>query len=247
MPRTGAPPITGLMPTTGAAVARSASRTPGIARIVPTETTGFDGGTTTTSASAIAARTPGAGVERRQVRLHEPRGGQRGAVPDPPLLEVDLAAVGGDHVRLDLVVGHRQERHARRPPLGEAGRDLRQRQPGPEQLGPGQVGRQVQVAEREPLPAEAVRRQVVAGPPALVATAPALLLVHRTAERVHQRVEVGADADAVQPHVVARVRDDGDGARRGSRARRPRVKRAPPTPPDRTVTFMWTSSARGTR
>ena len=62
MPRTGAPPITGLMPTTGAAVVRSASRTPGIARIVPTETTGFDGGTTTTSASAIAASTPGAGV-----------------------------------------------------------------------------------------------------------------------------------------------------------------------------------------
>ena len=31
MPRTGAPPITGLMPTTGAAVARSASRMPGIA------------------------------------------------------------------------------------------------------------------------------------------------------------------------------------------------------------------------
>ena len=49
-------------PTTGAAVARSASRTPGTPRIVPTETTGFDGGTSTTSASAIASSTPGPGV-----------------------------------------------------------------------------------------------------------------------------------------------------------------------------------------
>jgi hypothetical protein len=61
MPRTGAPPTMGETPTTGAAVARSASRTPATCRIVPTETTGFDGGSSTTSASEIASSTPGPG------------------------------------------------------------------------------------------------------------------------------------------------------------------------------------------
>ena len=41
-----------------------ASRTPGTPRIVPTDTTGFDGGTSTRSASVIASTTPGAGVAR---------------------------------------------------------------------------------------------------------------------------------------------------------------------------------------
>ena len=42
MPRTGAPPTMGLIPTTGADVVCSASRIPGTARMVPTDTTGFD-------------------------------------------------------------------------------------------------------------------------------------------------------------------------------------------------------------
>ena len=44
-----------------APVSRSASRMPGTARTVPTLTTGFDGASSTTSASAIASSTPGAG------------------------------------------------------------------------------------------------------------------------------------------------------------------------------------------
>ena len=43
MPRTGAPPTIGDTPTTGAGVVRSASRIPGTERIVPIDTTGFDG------------------------------------------------------------------------------------------------------------------------------------------------------------------------------------------------------------
>ena len=52
----------GERPTTGAEVARTASRMPGTPRIVPTDTTGLDGGRITRSASAIASSTPGAGV-----------------------------------------------------------------------------------------------------------------------------------------------------------------------------------------
>ena len=58
----GPAPMIPETPTTGAAVATSASRMPGTPRIVPTETTGLDGGTSTTSASVIASSTPGPGL-----------------------------------------------------------------------------------------------------------------------------------------------------------------------------------------
>ena len=63
MPRTWLPPMMGERPTTGACVATSASRTRGTPRMVPTETTGLDGGSRTRSASVIASITPGAGVD----------------------------------------------------------------------------------------------------------------------------------------------------------------------------------------
>ena len=62
MPRTGARPMIGESPTTGAGVSRSASRMPGTARIVPMLTTGLLGASSTTSASAIDSGTPGAGL-----------------------------------------------------------------------------------------------------------------------------------------------------------------------------------------
>ncbi len=62
MPRTGAPPMIGESPTTGAEAAATASRMPGTARMVPIETTGLDGGKRMTSASARASSTPGAGL-----------------------------------------------------------------------------------------------------------------------------------------------------------------------------------------
>ena len=52
----------GERPTTGAGVERTASRMPGTPRMVPTDTTGLDGGSTTRSASPMASSTPGAGV-----------------------------------------------------------------------------------------------------------------------------------------------------------------------------------------
>ena len=61
MPRTWSWPMMPETPTTGAFVAVNASRMPGTPRIVPTETTGFEGGTSTTSASVMASSTPGPG------------------------------------------------------------------------------------------------------------------------------------------------------------------------------------------
>ena len=61
MPRSTAPPITGLTPTTGAGVERSAARIPGTARIAPTETTGLEGATTTRSAVPMASSASGVG------------------------------------------------------------------------------------------------------------------------------------------------------------------------------------------
>ena len=71
-----------------AAVAASASRTPGTPRMVPTETTGLDGGSTTRSASAMASRTPGAGVDVSSPTKSTASAGHLGAQPDPVLLEV---------------------------------------------------------------------------------------------------------------------------------------------------------------
>ena len=62
MPRTWSSPMIPETPTTGALVETSASRTPGTPRMVPTETTGLDGGTSTRSVSVIASRTPGPGL-----------------------------------------------------------------------------------------------------------------------------------------------------------------------------------------
>ena len=60
IPRTGEPPMMGDTPTT--VFAATAALMPGTARIVPMLTTGFEGGKSTTSASAMVSSTPGAGA-----------------------------------------------------------------------------------------------------------------------------------------------------------------------------------------
>ena len=87
--------------------------------MVPTETTGLDGGSSTRSASVIASMTPGAGRGVVEADDDDRLGGHLGAQPHPVLLEVhDPAAarglrVGDRDVGLDPVVGHRQQPHAR--------------------------------------------------------------------------------------------------------------------------------------
>src|SRR2546425_8969989 len=60
-PLTAAPPTIGLTATTRARAAASASAMPGTASTGPTDVTGVEGPTTTSSASRVGAGTPGAG------------------------------------------------------------------------------------------------------------------------------------------------------------------------------------------
>ena len=87
MPRTGAPPMIGETPTT--VLAATAARMPGTARIVPTLTTGLDGGRITTSAASIASSTPGAGLASSAPTAAMLRRGHLGVQAHPPFLEVD--------------------------------------------------------------------------------------------------------------------------------------------------------------
>ncbi len=249
MPRTWSPATTGESPTTGADVARRASRTPGTPRIVPTETTGFEGGTSTTVSIRDGVDHTGTGGRRLDADRDDRAGRHLGVQPDPVLLEVDgatprrLGGVVDDDVRLDPVVGHRQQPDPGLPATAERLGHRGQRVAGLEHLGADQVGGEVPVAEAEPGRLHAVRRQLLLGVPGLVRAAPAALGVDAAAEGVHHGVQVGTDLQPVQPDVVGGVGHHGDlGACRcparcrPSRCSRPCRKRAPPTPPDSTVT-----------
>jgi hypothetical protein len=72
------------------------------------------------------------------------------------------------------------------------------------------VGRDVAVPEAEPGRLDAVRLELRAGAPRLVAAAPPALDVDALAQRVHHGVEVGADLEPVDPPVVGGVGHDGD-------------------------------------
>ncbi len=135
MPRTGAPPTIGDSPTTGAAVSRTAASMPGTARIVPMLTTGLDGGSSTTSAVAIASSTPGTGLGVLDADRDDGVGDRLRAQPHPVLLEVHRPASGlvarallvVDHdVGLHPVIAHRQQRDAvgpEPPALAQGGGD----------------------------------------------------------------------------------------------------------------------------
>jgi hypothetical protein len=123
--------------------------------------------------------------------------------------------VGHGDVGLDPVVRHREESHrlavqGSEPAAAERLGDLRQRVAGLEHLGADQVGRDVAVPEAEPRRLDAVRLELRARAPRLVAAAPPALDVDAVTEGVHHGVEVGADLEAVDPPVVGGVGHDGD-------------------------------------
>ena len=206
----------GERPTTRAGVARRASRMPGTPRIVPTDTTGLDGGTMTTSASAIASSTPGAGDGVLQPDHQHRLGGHLGVQPHPVLLEVHdppaarRLGVGDRDVRLHPVVAHGQQPN---PGLPAPAERLGHRGEGVARLqhpGAHQVGGDVPVAEAEPRRLAAVRRELLLDAPGLRAAAPPAVGVDAVAEGVHHGVQVGADLEPVQPQVVGGVGDHGD-------------------------------------
>ena len=71
------------------------------------------------------------------------------------------------------------------------------------------MGGQVAVAEAEPIRLHAVGGEFLLGVPGFVAVPPAAFGVDAAAEGVHAGVEIGADAHAVHPGVVADVDDRG--------------------------------------
>ena len=85
--------------------------------MVPTETTGLDGGRSTRSASVSASSTPGAGGGVVDPDHDDRLGGHLGSHPHPVLLEVHDPAparrlgVRDRDVGLDPVVGHREQPH----------------------------------------------------------------------------------------------------------------------------------------
>ena len=185
--------------------------------MIPIETTGLLGGSTTRSAVRIASRTPGAGDGLVHAGHDEPARGYRRLQPDPPLLEVHgpLAArsVVQDDVGLDRGVGHRQQGQAtgrQPPPVGEPGRDLREGEPLPEPQRPGHVRTHVAVPEPEPLRTHSVCGELALDVVRLVRAPPALGLVDAAAQRVEDGVEVGTDAQPEEGDVVSGVADDGD-------------------------------------
>ena len=214
-PFTAEPAMSGLTATTRSRAATSASRTPGIARIGPTESTGL----------ARADHDGLRGGERLEHSRRRPRGvgavepdvEHRGLAPLPnePLLHRELddagLARGGDPGG-HAVVGHR-EQAAREPPGGgDLGGDRRQRRPRPQALGAEQVRRKVLVAEPEPR-VDAVTGEGAEGGKGLTRQAPTGLGVVGPGKGVGHRVEIGADEQAVEPVIVARVHDHRDLAR----------------------------------
>ena len=128
------------------------------------------------------------------------------------LLEVDLGCPVGFGRRDaggDGIVADRQQRQLDPEAGSNLAGHLRQGCALAASLRTEQVQRKIQVAELEPvLPAEP--SQLSEHTPGLAGPAPAGLGVDLARERVGDRVEIGADVEAVQREVVADVHDRGD-------------------------------------
>src|SRR5690606_30013819 len=99
----------------------------------------------------------------------------------------------------------REELDAELPARGDALRGLAQAEAGSQVVAAGDMGAEVEVAESEPRPAHAEGGELGAHSLRLADAAPAALLVVHAGEGVGDRVEVGADPQPGEPHVVAGV------------------------------------------
>jgi hypothetical protein len=144
------------------------------------------------------------------VVLHERAGRKGRPVLRPPFLEVQLRPVVDHDMGLHLVVGRGDESHPEVPAGGDAVGHGAESHARPQQVGAREVRADVEVAEGEPRPADTVGAQLSAHPLGLTDPAPSTGLVVLARERVHDRVEVGGDPQAREPHVVTRVDDRRD-------------------------------------
>ncbi len=132
---------------------------------------------------------------------------------DPPFLEVDRPPsplVLDDHVRLDLVVGHREEAHAGTPAVAQRLGDRGEGIARGDHLGTYDMRGGVPIAQTEPGGFHPVGGELLLDREGLVGPAPALLLVDPTPQGVHHGVQVGADPETEEGDVVTGVADDGD-------------------------------------
>ena len=238
----------GERPTTGTPASAIASRMPGTARIVPTDTTGLDGGKRITSASAIASSTPGAGLACSAPTGTIGLGRDGGPQPHPVLLEVDGLAlarptVDGD-MGLDAVVGHRDEPHPGLPPVAQRLGDGAQRVARAEHLRPHDVRGEVAVAEPEPLRSDAVRRELLLDwKVSSVRPQPCSSLM--PPPRVYITVSRSGQTFSPNRWMSSPVLPMTVMSASGAACLRPRRNRAPPIPPARTTMRMWTSLQAG--
>ena len=156
-PLTAFPAMIGEIATTRSRRATSASRTPSTARIGSSETNGFDGASTITSAVADGVEHAGRRSGGKPVEAH---GAHRidGPTADEPLLELELAGVRPD-ARAQPVVGRREQPDRESEPPGEIGGDRRQRLAGAQALGAHEVEADVAVAEDEPVGSSELARR----------------------------------------------------------------------------------------
>ena len=107
----------GETPTT--VLAATAARMPGTARMVPMLTTGFDGGNTITSASPMASSTPGAGAASAAPTAMMAAAGVCACMRTHHSWKCTVRWLVQHDVRLDGVIGHRQQPHSGLPALAE--------------------------------------------------------------------------------------------------------------------------------
>ena len=194
------------------------------------ETIGLDGQTTTMSARSSASRTPGPGpadsAPSKRTLAHR----HLVAQADEVVLEADLgpgraqrAGLGQGQPRAQRVVGHRQEPHRHAAPCrqrcGDRAERLTGRAAGP--CGTGGWPGPGHPAANQSSPTDA--GQLGQDVPGLAGHAPPGVTVVHAGQGVGDRVDVGADVEAVQHHVVAHVDHGRDVRRPGRRAPGPRA------------------------
>ena len=126
--------------------------------------------------------------------------------PHEVVLEVEPAILGPD-TGPDRLIGHRQQARADAQARREVERHVGEPGAATQGLGPPDVGPEVTVPEPEPGRC-AVAFEHRGRVPGLVTEPPAGRVVREPGERVHDRVEVGADREPVELEVVPGVDDD---------------------------------------
>ncbi len=190
---------------TGAGLAISAARMPGMARMGSVLMNGFEGQIT---CPQIGICDYGENVVLRPRFTCSVE--NESCDPRIALLEITLEiedAVFGHDSRPHTVVGHWKQPGRDSERTGEPRGDFRQTLTFAQQSCSLDMDRQIAVAEPEPSLATQLAKSSHEGP-GLVAASPAHLLILESCQRIHQRIEVGRDMEPEMFKIVTRVRDN---------------------------------------